>query len=453
VLGERLAMVDPAHFPNLQALREELVSVIDDHLRGLQVVPSAVLGEPFEFIQSRIVEIPTGIRVRTLEEFRNALLDVDVSAIYFHLVEARMRLGRGQNDFAAWLEHGLGLQALAAKVRAVDPYAGSLERARTASSSCDDAWRRGTTMIPAQLEAYREVAPRGTLELLARLAERLRGRRFVHVNSSRYGGGSPEILNRLVPMLQALGIDSAWEVIVGDPEFYAAIRALELAAAGREQHISASMLRSYEETAAANAATLPLDATRHDPRSRAASAGPSPARPGVGCGAVTPICPRHLTRLHIRRDVARYDATVFSLPKFAQRVPVPALIIHPSVDPLSEKNRDLSRAEIQQGLDRLGIPRDKPILLQVAPYIASADHLGVIQAYRLAKKYVDCRLVLAGGGAAGQLRRAARILARGAPGRRRGRGYPSPRPAAGCRAGDQRPPARRGHRAAQADQG
>ena len=144
VLGERLAMVDPAHFPNLQALREELVSVIDDHLRGLQVVPSSLLGEPFEFIQSRTVEIPTGIEVRTLEELRNALLDVDASAIYFHLVEARMRLGRGQNDFAAWLEHGLGLQALAARIRAVDPYAGSLERARTRLIQlCDDALAAG----------------------------------------------------------------------------------------------------------------------------------------------------------------------------------------------------------------------------------------------------------------------------------------------------------------------
>jgi trehalose synthase-fused probable maltokinase len=131
VLGERLAMVDPATFPNLHALREELVSVIDDHLRGLQVVPGVFLGEPFEFIQSRIVEIPTGIQVTTLEEFRDALLDVDVSAIYFHLVEARMRLGRGQNDFAAWLEDALDLPDLAAKLRAVDPYAGSLERART----------------------------------------------------------------------------------------------------------------------------------------------------------------------------------------------------------------------------------------------------------------------------------------------------------------------------------
>jgi trehalose synthase-fused probable maltokinase len=131
VLGERLAMVDPSGFANLQALREELVSVIDDHLRGLRLIPGVLLGEPFEFIQSRIVEIPTGIQVRTLKEFREALLDVDVSAVYFHLVEARMRLGRGQNDFAAWLEQGLGLPDLAAKVRAVDPYAGSLERART----------------------------------------------------------------------------------------------------------------------------------------------------------------------------------------------------------------------------------------------------------------------------------------------------------------------------------
>ena len=258
-------------------------------------------------------------------------------------------------------------------------------------------------MIPTRLEAYRDVAPRGTLELLVRLAERLRGRRFVHVNASRYGGGSPELLNRLVPMLQELGIESAWEVIVGDPEFYAAVRALEGAAAGREQEITPGMLRAYEETAAANAPKLPLDGDLvmiHD-------LAPLPlVRHRRDRGRWVWRCHSDLSQSlrrvwHLlRRDVARYDATVFSLPKFAQRVPVPALIVHPSVDPLSEKNRELTRAEIQQGLDGLGIPRDKPLLLQVAPYVRSADHLGVIQAYRLAKKYVDCRLVLAGGGAA-----------------------------------------------------
>jgi trehalose synthase len=98
----------------------------------------------------------------------------------------------------------------------------------------------------------------------------------------------------------------------------------------------------------------------------------------------------------VRRDLERYDAVVFSLPKFAQRVRIPILIIYPSLDPLSEKNRELSRAEVQQVLDRFGVPRDKPILLQVAPTPA-ARTLGVVRAYRLAKKYVDCRLVLAGG--------------------------------------------------------
>jgi len=144
VLGERLAMVDPGEFATLQALREELVSVIDDHLRDLQIVPGVIYGEPFDFIQSRIVEIPTGTQVRTLQEFRDALLEVDVSAIYFHLVEARLRLGRGQNDFAAWLEHGLGLPELAAKVRAVDPYARSLEQTRARLIHlCDEALAEG----------------------------------------------------------------------------------------------------------------------------------------------------------------------------------------------------------------------------------------------------------------------------------------------------------------------
>jgi hypothetical protein len=123
-------MVDPADFTTLQALREELVSVVDEHLRRLGIVPQVVSGEPFDFIQSRIVEIPTGIEVRTLPELRNALLEVDQSALYFHLVETRLRLGRGRNDFAAWLERGLGMPELATRVQALNPYSTSLEQTR-----------------------------------------------------------------------------------------------------------------------------------------------------------------------------------------------------------------------------------------------------------------------------------------------------------------------------------
>jgi hypothetical protein len=144
VLGERLAMVDQGEFANLSALREELVAVIDEHLRGLQIVPRIIFGEPFDFIQSRLVEVPTGLEVRTLQDFRDALLEVDASAIYFHLVAGRMRLGRGRNDFAAWLEEGLELPALAARVQSLHPYAGSLERTRARLIQlCDEALIEG----------------------------------------------------------------------------------------------------------------------------------------------------------------------------------------------------------------------------------------------------------------------------------------------------------------------
>jgi len=255
---------------------------------------------------------------------------------------------------------------------------------------------------PPRLDDYREVAPKGAIDLLFRLADRLRGRRCLHVNVSRYGGGSSEILNRLVPMMQDLGIDVAWEVIVGDPDFYATIHALDLAVRGQEHTLTEAMLKPYGDAAAVNASKFALEVDLvmvHD-------LAPLPLvrhRPARGrwvwqCHVDLSGTPRRVWHL-LRRDIERYDAAVFSLPKFAQRLRIPMLIIYPSVDPLSEKNRDLSRREIQQILDRLGVPQDKPILLQVAPYAKAKDPLGVIQAYRLAKKYVDCRLVLAGGGA------------------------------------------------------
>ena len=256
-------------------------------------------------------------------------------------------------------------------------------------------------MIPPQLEAYRDVAPRGTIELLMRLAERLRGRRFVHVNGSRFGAGSPESLRRLVPMLQGLGIDTAWEVVVGDPDFYAAVRRIERGLAGLDPAVAEASVRAFREGAAGNAASLALAADVvmvHD-----VAAVPLAERRD-GQGRWVWRCHADLSRAHrrvwhaVRESVERYDAAVFSLPRFAQRVPIPMLIVHPSIDPLSERNMDLTRDEVTQILARLGVARDKPIVLQVAPYASDRDPVGVVRAYRLAKKYADCRLVLAGWG-------------------------------------------------------
>jgi hypothetical protein len=130
VLAERLAVVDPFAFETLDDLREELVSVIDDHLGHTTSVPRIEFGEPFYFQQSFVVEVPLVPGVTTLSAFRDGLAEVDASAIYFHMVEARARLGRRSGDFAEWLRTSLAMPELAARVERVDTYMTSLERVR-----------------------------------------------------------------------------------------------------------------------------------------------------------------------------------------------------------------------------------------------------------------------------------------------------------------------------------
>lgn len=138
VLAEKLAVVDPFDYPNLEDLREEIISIIDHHLSRMPIVPRVIFGRPFYFHRSRILEVPMGVEARTLSEFRRAVSEIDVSAIYFHMFEAHFRLHREESDFSAWIRTGLGLPDLADRIRAINPYLGSLERLRSSLlTACD----------------------------------------------------------------------------------------------------------------------------------------------------------------------------------------------------------------------------------------------------------------------------------------------------------------------------
>ena len=130
VLGEKLGIVDPQDFTDLESLRAEVVSLIDDHLAETRSVPRVMFGQPFYFMQSRVLEIPTGVKVRTLREFRDALTTIDSGAVYLHLVEARGRKGRRRSDFAAWVDEQLKLPDLAARMGRLNPFQQSLEDIR-----------------------------------------------------------------------------------------------------------------------------------------------------------------------------------------------------------------------------------------------------------------------------------------------------------------------------------
>lgn len=225
---------------------------------------------------------------------------------------------------------------------------------------------------------------------------------MVHVNSTRVGGGVVEMLERYIPLFSELGLEPRWEVLHGSSEFFHVTKTFHNALQGQEHIFTDEMLQTYVETNRANASALDLDADVvfvHDPQP-AAMIDFAPRR-----GAWVWRChidmsqPQRTAWNFLSRHVARYDVAVFSLAAYTQRLPIPQRVIHPSIDPLSDKNRELSEDEVADVLAALDVPQDKPLLVQVSRFDRFKDPVGVIRAYRLVKQSDDCRLVLAGGGA------------------------------------------------------
>lgn len=252
--------------------------------------------------------------------------------------------------------------------------------------------------LGVKLDDYRAVAPRGSVDFMLRIAERLKGRRVVQVSVSRYGG-SAEMLNRLVPILNNLGIETSWEIIIGTADFDAIVKAVDKGLSGVEQVVTEAMLARLHATCASNARRLPLDADLvmvHDAAALLLVEGRPPSGRWLWRyhGNLSAPQPRLWNALRPFAD--KYDAAVFSIAAFAAPLSTRRFLILPSIDPLSERNREMSRGEQSRQLERLGVRVDKPILLQVGAFERLQDPLGVVNAYRLVKMHHDVRLVLAG---------------------------------------------------------
>ena len=252
-----------------------------------------------------------------------------------------------------------------------------------------------------ELEDYRDVAPQGTVDLLLRLAERVRGCRTVHVSAARFGGGVVGILQQLVQMMNDLGVETAWEVIGGDAEFFATGRAIQAGLLGAERLIPEELRQRYLEMNRLTAQKLRLEGDVvivHDPQPVSLVEHRRGNAKWIWRCHTDLSAPHRNTWKFVRQFVARYDGVAFSLPSFAPRLSLPQYIIFPSIDPLSDRNRELSKREVRSILESLGVALDKAILLQVGPFDHYRDPLGTIGAYRLVKHHHDVRLVLAGGG-------------------------------------------------------
>jgi len=251
------------------------------------------------------------------------------------------------------------------------------------------------------IDDYRRVAAPGAVDMILRLAERVRGRRFLHVSGGRFGGGAPEILRAAVPLLVDLGTDASWEITGGDPGFYTTSGALRAALEGGERVLTDEGLDHYVEMNRVNAKKLRLDADLvfvHDVEPATLVANRPEQGRWVWRCHFDCAHPQRRAWAFLRPYVNQFDAAIFSLPKFTRRLNIPRFVIAPSIDPLSDKNRDMPLREVASILRGLGVPQDRPFLLQVGAFTPAEDPLGVVNAYRLVKKHYNVRLVLAGTG-------------------------------------------------------
>lgn len=245
---------------------------------------------------------------------------------------------------------------------------------------------------------YAGIVPKRDILLLQQLSKKLKGKSFLHVNSTREGGGVAEILHRMLPILLELGIDARWEVITGDQRFYDTTKKVHNALQGDQELITEAMWNHYYDVNTKNAAKLNLDADAvliHDPQPAALIDFRERGHWFWRCH-IDVSNPYQDVYKRVEPFAKKYMATVFSVAKFAKSISENEFIIPPSIDPLAEKNRELTPGEIEEVAERLGIPRDRPILLQVSRFDRFKDPIGVINAYKLVKKYNDCILVLAG---------------------------------------------------------
>jgi trehalose synthase len=249
-----------------------------------------------------------------------------------------------------------------------------------------------------RLDDYRQVAPPGVIDIIRKMAERVQGRRVLHISGGRFGGGAPEILHAGVPIMNDLGIDVRWEITGGDPAFYATTRAVQSALEGAERVLADEALAHWAEMNRINAKKLSLEADLvevHDVQ-------PATLVTHRGEGRWVWRCHFDCSRAQrrawsvVRQYLTQYDAAIFSLPEFGRRLGIVQFIMHPSIDPLSEKNRDLPPREVGSILASLQVSTDRPLLVQVGAFSPGQDPLGVVNAYRLVKKHHDVRLVVAG---------------------------------------------------------
>jgi trehalose synthase len=254
------------------------------------------------------------------------------------------------------------------------------------------------------LADYTHLAGRPLIEEINELSGELQGLKVLHLSATAFGGGVSEILYTLVPLMQDVGLDVEWQVMLGREEFYNATKRLHNALQGNPESLTEEEWKVFERYNALNATEIPGGwdvIIVHDPQ-------PLAVRKHVADKAQTWVWRCHIDLSTPNPEaiervvpmIGDYDHCVFHIEEYVPSGVDGNHSVHicpPAIDPLSPKNMALSPEDAAFVCDQFGIDVDRPLMCQVSRFDPWKDPMGVIDAYRQVNERVpEVQLALVG---------------------------------------------------------
>ncbi len=250
-----------------------------------------------------------------------------------------------------------------------------------------------------EIEDYEVLVGAEVVQQIRDKADKLKGLRVANFNSTYYGGGVAEIISSLTLLMNSLGLRTEWRVIQGTPDFFSITKKMHNALQGGEIDLSRIKKEIFEQVIYENSVRNFLDhdfIIVHDPQPLPLIEHYEKKCPWLWRCHLDLSRPDKEMWKYLRRWIDNYDAVILSCKEFAQEMKPPQRAMMPAIDPFTIKNRQLSDREIDERLTHYGIPTDLPFVVQISRFDPWKDPKGVVEAFKLARKQIDARLVLLG---------------------------------------------------------
>ena len=250
-----------------------------------------------------------------------------------------------------------------------------------------------------QVEDYEQFVGAETIGRIREKAKLLQDLHVVNVNSTYYGGGVSQLLSSLTLLMNSLGIKTGWRVVHGPPDFFTVTKKIHNALQGGKINLTDRKMKLYEQVVYENAIRNHLDhdvVIVHDPQPLPMINHYRKNCPWIWRCHIDLSRPNRELWDYLVPFIEKYDVVILSSKDYRQKLKTPQLFFMPAIDPFCVTNKELTREEIDERLDYYSIPTDLPLVVQISRFDRWKDPEGVIQAFRLARKEVDCTLVLLG---------------------------------------------------------